>query len=261
MIQASVQAIGDLVAAVIREHHLERPALVAVGGGAGALGRATAQAMGLEIVVPENAEVISAIGDALSPIRAERERTFNAPTAADTQQLIAELEAEAIRARRECDDPRRARRTDRGAGRSTRHRDRRGGTQLRRRPRPRPAEASDIAATAAARGYSGATSLGQYWLATHRDHSRVAVFDYYGDLVVDVRGETLAGDDVVAGAIADALDRCTKRVGPMTIAPDVWVIGGARFVQIVDINPQSIVETAASLTGGGAPATVIIGRE
>ena len=54
--------------------------------------------MGLDIVVPEHAEVISAIGDALSLIRVERERTFNAPTAADTQALIAEMEAEAIRA-------------------------------------------------------------------------------------------------------------------------------------------------------------------
>ena len=47
----------------------------------------------------------------------------------------------------------------------------------------------------------------------------------------------------------------------MTIAPDVWVIGGARFLQVVDTTPQSIVDTATALTGDGAPATVIIGRE
>jgi N-methylhydantoinase A len=89
MLQASTQAIGDLVTAVIADHHLEHPTLVAVGGGAGALGRAVANGMGLEIVVPERAEVISAIGDALSLIRAERERTIAQPTTAETDRLIA----------------------------------------------------------------------------------------------------------------------------------------------------------------------------
>ena len=77
MLQASTQAVGDLVSAVMHDQHLARPVLVAVGGGAGALGRAVASAMGLEIVVPPKAEVISAVGDALSLVRAERERTLD----------------------------------------------------------------------------------------------------------------------------------------------------------------------------------------
>ena len=262
VIQASVQAIGDLVVAVIREHHLERPTLVAVGGGAGALGRATALAMGLEVVVPENAEVISAIGDALSLIRVERERTFNAPTAADTQELIAEMEAEAIRAGAGGTtlDVRVEQIAERGAVRVTVT----GAVGLDSGALPgrQPATATEIAAAAAARGYDDATPVGQYWLATRVDRgSRVAVFDYYGDLVVDLEGETLTLEGATAGAVSDALDRRTKRVGPMTIAPDVWIIGGARFLQVVDTTPQSIVDTATALTGDGAPATVIIGRE
>ena len=58
----------------------KRPVLVAVGGGAGGLGRAVAAGMGLELVVPEHAEVISAVGDALSLIRVEREQTVDSPT-------------------------------------------------------------------------------------------------------------------------------------------------------------------------------------
>ena len=87
------------------------------------------------------------------------------------------------------------------------------------------------------------------------------MFDYYGDLVVEVHGEMLAVTDGATDEIATVLDRRTKRVGPMTIAPDVWVIGGTRFVQVVDTSPNGIVESAAALAEPGAPATVIIGRE
>jgi hypothetical protein len=121
------------------------------------------------------------------------------------------------------------------------------------------ATAADVESTATARGFDGVTSLGQYWLATRAD--RIAVFDYYGDLVVEVRGEMLSVAGGQTDQIATALDRRTKRVGPMTIAPDVWVIGGTRFVQVVDTSPSGIVESAAALAEPGAPATVIIGRE
>src|SRR4029079_16085059 len=77
---------------------LDRPSLGAVGGGAGALGRAVAGAMGLEVVVPAHAEVSSAVGDALSLIRAERERTFAQPSSEAAAVLVAEVEAEAIAA-------------------------------------------------------------------------------------------------------------------------------------------------------------------
>jgi N-methylhydantoinase A/oxoprolinase/acetone carboxylase beta subunit len=76
MLAASSQAIADLVTAVAAQHKLKAPVLVAVGGGAGTLGRAVAKALGLEVIVPAGAEVISSIGDALSLVRAERERTF-----------------------------------------------------------------------------------------------------------------------------------------------------------------------------------------
>ncbi len=61
-------------------------------------GRAVAQAMGLDIVVPAKAEVISAVGDALSLVRAERERTFDKPSPADIERLVTEVEGEAIAA-------------------------------------------------------------------------------------------------------------------------------------------------------------------
>ena len=259
MLQASTQAVGDLVAAVARDHHLDHPAIVAVGGGAGALGRAVASAMGLEIVVPPNAEVISAIGDALSLVRAERERTFQNPTPADVQQLIADVEAEALRAGAggASLDVRVEHYAERSALRVTVT----GSVALSSGAIPGRSPASDADANAAARerGYGGATPVGHYWLATRsRRDAHVAVFDRYADLVIDVRGEAITNDD---GDLAGVIARNSRRLGPVTIAPDAWVISGARFLQVPDVDPAAILAAAAALAVDGTKPTVIIGRE
>ena len=163
MLAASTQAIGDLVASVIHDHHLERPVIVAVGGGAGGLGRAVAGAMKLDIVVPESAEVISAIGDALSLVRAERERTFNQPTPAELQALVAEVEAEAILAGASAStlDVRVEQVVERGAVRVTVT----GAVGLNSGAVPgrQPATRAEVSALAAARQYADIAPLGQYW--------------------------------------------------------------------------------------------------
>jgi N-methylhydantoinase A/oxoprolinase/acetone carboxylase beta subunit len=260
-LQASVQTVGDLVATVIRDHHLERPLIVAVGGGAGALGRPVATAMGLDIVVPDNAEVISAVGDALSLIRAERERTFSRATPEDTQALIAEVEAEAVRAGASAStlDARVEHVPERGTVRVTVT----GAVGLNAGALPGrgPASHDDALAVASGSGYSAVEQRGQYWLARGPAAGRVAVLDLYADLVVDVHGETL--DARVAGAddIAAAITRRTRRVGLVTIEPDLWIVGGARFVQAVDTDPRAVCDTARSLGHDGIDATIIIGRE
>ena len=261
MLAASTQAIGDLVASVIHDHHLERPVIVAVGGGAGGLGRAVAGAMKLDIVVPESAEVISAIGDALSLVRAERERTFNQPTPAELQALVAEVEAEAILAGASAStlDVRVEQVVERGAVRVTVT----GAVGLNSGAVPgrQPATRAEVSALAAARQYADVAPLGQYWFATRLDHGgNVAVFDLYGDLVIDVAGETVDASGATPEGIEAAIARRTKRVGPVSIAPDVWVIGGARFLQVADTDPRAVLETAATLTDGGSDATIIIGR-
>jgi N-methylhydantoinase A len=261
MIQASTQAVGDLVAAVARDQKLENPVLVAVGGGAGALGRAVATAMHLEIVVPPSAEVISAIGDALSLIRAERERTFDHPTPADTEQLINDVEAEAIAAGAAASslDVRVEHIADRGAVRVTVT----GAVGLSSGAIPgrQPATEADALAAAAQRAYSAVVSVGQYWLAV--DHGRgghVAVLDRYADLVIDVQGDIFDAGTEEATITAGMTQR-TRRVGPVQIAPDAWVISGARFLQVPEPDTAAILAAAAAISGPGKPATIIIGRE
>ncbi|MEA3215339.1 MAG: N-methylhydantoinase [Acidimicrobiia bacterium] len=262
MLQATTQAIGDLVSTVARDHHLERPGIVAVGGGAGAVGRAVAGGMGLELTVPPNAEVISAIGDALSLVRAERERTFANASAADTERLIAEVEAEAIRAGAGAAslDVRVEHLTDKGAVRVTVT----GAVGLSSGAVPGrpPASRDDAVAAARQRGYPDAAALGRYWMSTvSNEGGRIAVFDQYADLVIDIQGEALLpeqrpGPEAVAVVIA----RRTRRVGPVTITPDAWVISGSRFLQVPDAQPDAIVATAAAVSLD-EPATIVIGRE
>ncbi|HLM17541.1 MAG TPA: hydantoinase/oxoprolinase family protein, partial [Acidimicrobiia bacterium] len=81
MLVASAQTVGNLIRSVADEYELESPTLVAVGGGAGGVGRFVAASLGLECHVPAAAEVISSIGDALSLVRIERERSIVSPRA------------------------------------------------------------------------------------------------------------------------------------------------------------------------------------
>ncbi len=98
MLWAGGEAVCELVNTVATSSQIKQGVVVAVGGGAGGLGRHVAQMMGYECVVPDRAEVISSIGDALSLIRAERERTLHAFDPQVARQLAAEVENEVVAA-------------------------------------------------------------------------------------------------------------------------------------------------------------------
>jgi N-methylhydantoinase A/oxoprolinase/acetone carboxylase beta subunit len=258
MLSASTQAVGDLVAAVMHDHHLKHPLVVAVGGGAGALGRAVAGAMGLEVRVPANAEVISAIGDALSLVRAERERTFHTPTPAETETLIGEVEEEAMRAGAGAAglDTRVEHDPERGTVRVTVS----GSVALMSGALPgrHPATPDEVARVAREHGYPDVSPAGHYWLARGgRRRSRLAVFDRYADLVIDIAGEALVdGTDIAA-----VIERHTRKMGPMNVQPDAWVISGPRFVQVPHPDPDAITRAAVEHASDDGATTVIIGRE
>ena len=157
---------------------------MAVGGGAGGLGRDVAATLGLECVVPPDAEVISSIGDALSLVRAERERTVADPTAADVDALDRRGRAGGRRGRGRAGVARgagRVRRRPQGAARGRdrvdRARGRRGcpaGSPPRRDRSPTRAAEHGCDAPAAS-GSSG----------SRRGEDRVVVLDRFGDVVVD----------------------------------------------------------------------------
>jgi N-methylhydantoinase A/oxoprolinase/acetone carboxylase beta subunit len=266
MLQASTQAVGDLVSAVMHDHDLQRPVLVAVGGGAGALGRAVAQSMDLDIVVPASAEVISAVGDALSLVRAERERTFDSPSTADVERLISEVEGEAIAAGASAAsiDVRVEHLAERSAVRVVVN----GAVGLSSGAVPgrQPATASEVDAAVRARGFDQASADGQYWIAsTEGRKGRVVALDRYADVAIDVEGVVLRfnGSDreEAEHAVEVALQENTKRVGPVSIAADAWVISGPRFLQVPQPDARRVVETAFAAGERPDQTVVIIGRE
>ncbi|MFI5338328.1 MAG: hydantoinase/oxoprolinase family protein [Candidatus Methylomirabilales bacterium] len=93
------QKIMALIETLIEEYRLERHGLTLVGGGGGAAALIpfTAQEMGLDFKISENAEVISSIGVALAMIRDVVERTIPNPRPEDLAAIKREAAAAAIR--------------------------------------------------------------------------------------------------------------------------------------------------------------------
>jgi N-methylhydantoinase A len=258
MLVASGSAIAELVAAVVAEHELKDPAIVAVGGGAGGLGRYVAGLMGLQCLVPEGAEVISSIGDALSLVRAERELAAKAPTPEAVQALSAAARQAAIAAGaapasidvRIEHSPERAALRAIATGAVGLH----AGAMPGRRPICATA-AAEILAKARCEG--DPRPVGSFWVG-HVNHGseRVIVLDRFGDAVVDT-----AGDLVDGGAVADmrsAVARNTKRLGPVMLPPTIWVIHSDSLVEIASGDVSATAETLAA--GADGPCMVLVSK-
>ncbi len=263
MLEASGQAVAELVGAAMHDHGLDRPVLVALGGGAGGLGRHVAALSGLECVVPREAEVISSIGDAMSLVRATREQTMADPTAHAVDALVEAVEQEAVDAGASPAslDVEVEYVADRKALRATAS----GALGLHVEARPdRPALDADAAARLAAeRGAGDAFAVGAYWIA--RDESqtppRVLVFDRFGDPVVDTAGELVRvdGENALRSTVEGAVSRHTRNVGPVRVPPSVWVVTGAR---LAELSSGDVVTAAVALAERGGPhaAAIVVGR-
>ena len=263
MLVASGTAIAELVAAVAAEHELTDPTLVAVGGGAGGLGRHVAQMMGLDCIVPEGAEVISSIGDALSLVRAERELAARAPTPEAVEKLTAAARDAAVRAGaapgsidvRIEHSPERAALRAIATGAVGLH----AGALPGRRPID-AAGAGEILSRAHCDG--DPLAVGSFWVG-HVNHGadRVIVLDRFGDAVVDTAGDLVDLQAGSSGAVADmrsAVQRNTKRLGPVTLAPTIWVIHSDSLVEIASGDVGDTAETLAA--GAEGPCMVLVGR-
>lgn len=258
MLATSAQAVGGLAMAVAEEYGLQRPTIVAVGGGAGGLGRAAAAAVGLELHLPELAEVISAVGDALSLVRAERERSVTeaghevrAALAAEAEQacVSAGADPDSIDVRVELDDD---------------------GTTLRAvatgmvglstgaLPGRAPLDAAGARAVAAEMGAPEPSAVGAFWVSTDpvEGLSPTVVLDRFGDAVASGPGVVTALDgSACATRVADMVERATRRRGPVTVDPKVWVLQGNRATQVPpDEAPRACEDLDATL----GPAVVVV---
>ncbi|MDQ1502303.1 MAG: N-methylhydantoinase [Actinomycetota bacterium] len=259
MITATTDLLGDLVTAVAAQHQLTAPKLVAVGGGAGGVGRALARALGLLCVVPPGAEVISSVGDALSLVRVERERTFASDEEADVAALVAAVEAEAIAAGAAPAtlDVQVHQMPSKGAVRVVAT----GAVALASGlvPGRAPVGPDEAAEAAQAAGFRTPERVGSYWLARHGAGGRVLLLDRFADVVLDVKGEaaTVPADAPSGAALVEGLVAGQVRhMGPITLSPTVWLVAGHRLTELSEAEQA---HPGRHLPTGGQ-AVVIVGR-
>ncbi len=261
MLEASGTAVCELVAAVAESAGLVRPPLVAVGGGAGGLGRHAAAMLRLDCRVPDGAEVISSLGDALSLVRAERERTVDATDASVVNQLMDEVEGELLAAGAAAStiDIRVEERPEKGTVRAVAT----GAIGLTTGALPGRApidadEAARIVADLGLDSRAGAVhAIGAYWLAGGGEGpGRAVVLDRFGDVLVDVIGDVDRSGD--AGTIGASVERLTRHRGPVTLLPSVWVIHRSRFTEL---SSGDRAAAAAQLVAGSTdPFAAIVGQ-
>ena len=259
MITATTDLLGDLVTAVARQHQLTQPKLVAVGGGAGGVGRALARALRYQCIVPPAAEVISSVGDALSLVRVERERTFASAEGADVASLVADVEAEAVAAGAAPAslDVQVQQMPSKGAVRVVAT----GAVALASGlvPGRAPIGPEEAAAVAIQAGFPTPGPIGSYWLSRHPGGERVLLLDRFGDTVLDAKGEAapVPADRSEGAALVGRLAKAhVRHMGPVRLAPTVWLVSGHRLTELSEAEQADPLRSLPP----GEPAVVIVGR-
>ena len=109
--------------------------------------------------------------------------------------------------------------------------------------------AAEILARADSHGEPRA--IGSFWIGhVNSGADRVVVLDRFGDPVVDT-----VADLVEPSSVRAAVARNTRRLGPVTVAPTVWVIHGD---SLVEIATGDVGETAEALAADAPGACVVL---
>ncbi len=250
MMAAASEAVCELVYRLISTQKLRAPVILAVGGAAGGLGRFVASRMGLPCTVPPDAEIISSIGDALSMVRAERERTVHSLTAEIVRQLSDEAENEALVAGAAPGsvEVRIEELPERGTVRAIAT-----GT-VGLRSGALPGQEIITAESLAAREPHDAeiTSVGAFWLVARR--GSIVIIDRFGDPVATVKGVRCTIDE-----LGDTVERLTRVRGPITLRPTIWWISEGR---IAELASSDMIEAATALhKANGQSGLLIVGRK
>lgn len=253
--EKTLEMAAHKIAAVVREatlsNDLAAPTIIGLGGGAGALIPMLSQVSQTPFSIPVDAEVISSVGDALSLVRVEVERGMSRPTPEALAELQREAEAaavdagaspETIQIETEAITERRAMRItatgsvalDSGAG---------------------GAEAigdQDLAVVAKETLDDPALVLsGAFYTVFTSGQGRVrdfAVIDRRATIAVRGRGVVLTGPaDAMAGEIRSEVTRMVRHLGPVSVAPAVTLLRGARLIDLsLFSDPNQVLEAVSA---------------
>lgn len=247
-VDAAAGKVARAVGEAASEQGLANPQIVGLGGGAGALIPALGRAMGWLWTIPREAEVISSVGDALSLVRIEVERTLPRATAEAVADVHREAEEAAIGAgaaphsiQVESEAV-----PERGALRVTAY----GSAALESSDHTvtenaRPEESARLALGASARH---AASNGYYsvFVDGTAGTRAFAVVDRQGAIVVEGRGTILTGTGAeVAAAVEQSVPALVRHFGPVTVAPALRIVRGARVIDLTLISsPEAALQAA-----------------
>ena len=250
MMAAASDAVCELVHSLVTAQKLRDPMVVAVGGAAGGLGRHVASRMGFACTVPPGAEIISSIGDALSMVRAERERTVSVLTAEVVRELSDDAENEALAAGAAPGtvEVRIEEMPERGTVRAVAT----GTVGLRTGALPGQTLVTAEVLTAREPADADITAAGAFWLVTRRD--TVGIIDRFGDPVAKVKGER-----TTAEGLTDTVSRLTRYRGPVTLRPTIWLISAGR---IAELASGDMISAALALHDpADASEVLVVGRK
>lgn len=259
MLGAAADAVAALAMDVAREYELAKPTIVAVGGGAGGLGRYVASRLGLPLHVPDLAEVISAVGDALSLVRVERERSVTDPQPSDHDALAREAEEAAVAAgaTRASVDVRVELDNDRSALRAIAT----GmvGLETGALPGRTVLTAAEAAVVAADLGAVAPVAVGRFWVSSGADDEpverrRTVVLDRFGDQVVAGMGGVVTVDGSPTEALA-LVARAIRRRGPIVTLPTAWVVQGHRAIEVA---PAELAAAVTAIDDHAGTAVVVV---
>ena len=250
MMAAASEAVCELVYKLVTTEKLRSPVILAVGGAAGGLGRFVAKRMGLPCTVPADAEIISSIGDALSMVRAEHERTVSALTADVVRQLSDEAESEALAAGAAPGtvEVRIEELPERGTVRAIAT----GTIGLRSGALSGQEVITAEAMAARERADAEISQVGAFWLVAR--HGSIGIFDRFGDPVATVKGVRCG-----IAELAQTVQRLTRVRGPVTLRPTIWAISGGRIAELA--STDMIAAATALHDPNDESALLIVGRK
>ena len=178
--------------------------------------------LGWPLEIPAHAEVISSIGDALSLIRAERERTVTSADSATLEAMMADVEAEVVAAGA---SPASVEvRVEEVPERSILRAIAVGAVGLTAGATPGRDQIDADTLRARAGNGTVVRPAGRYWLL--QDGDEIEVLDRYGDEAIRLRGEEVPEDELAA-----AIERLTRYRGPITLRPTTWIIDDRRLAR------------------------------
>ena len=238
VLSSAAEKVAAVVAHAIEENHLASSTVIGLGGGAGVLIPPTAGSLNLQHVIPMDAEVISSVGDALSLIRVEVERTLPSASSdalaavyreAEQAAVVAGASPASLQVESEAVPHKNALRVvATGAVALDSHAGVPQGTL--------DAESARRVAVAklgpAAELVTGDDFYAVFATTAGRQRA-FAVVDRFGTIAASGEGQVLVGrPNEIAAQVEESLPRYVRHYGPVGVAPALRVLRGSRLIDL-----------------------------